>query len=369
MKYYLLSLWLITGLFSDSFVYLEDEELYELSFPCQDSGAFPDYVSEDFPETAGDDLLNLEEGAQDFILETKQIVIPECPHAFNPSIVRWRGALLMSFRVYNPTTRVPNYIGLSFLDEKFNPIGSAFLLHTRTTNPFRPFKRQDPRLITVGGRLFIVYNDLLDDETSRRMCIAEVHFDGTRFFSDPPQLLCRFKGERKDRWEKNWTPFEHDKNLMLAYSLVPHLILHPREETCEEVAITQSPINWKWGTLRGGTPALREGDRYLAFFHSSIPMSSKHSEGKVVPHYFMGAYTFEAQPPFAVTAVSPSPLIGKEFYEGTKHKTWRPLHVVFPGGFVFDNQHVWIAYGRQDHEIWLAKLNKEKLLNSLVPTQ
>ena len=31
-----------------------------------------------------------------------------------------------------------------------------------------------------------------------------------------------------------------------------------------------------------------------------------------------------------------------------------------------DEEHVWIVYGRQDHELWVAKLDKKGLLESLV---
>jgi predicted GH43/DUF377 family glycosyl hydrolase len=320
------------------------------------------------------DLIDLDEGAQDFILETKRIEIPGFPHAFNPSIVRWRGSFLMSFRIYNPINGFSNYIGLVRLDEDFNIIGSPKVLRTRVYDPFIPYKRQDPRLITIGERLYIVYNDILEGKLNpeiRRMHIAEVHFDGVKFFTDVPECLSSFDGERKERWEKNWVPFEYDGNLLLAYSIVPHVILNPHLGTgnCETVAATRSAVEWKWGTPRGGTCAFVDGDKYLAFFHSSILMATKHSQGKTVRHYFVGAYTFDLHPPFAITAISPEPIIGKNFYNGLAYKTWQPLHVVFPGGFVFDDNHVWVVYGRQDHETWVAKLDKKALLNSLVPTK
>ena len=44
------------------------------------------------------DKLDLEKKPQDFVLETIKISVPDYPHAFNPSIIRWQGRLLMSFR-------------------------------------------------------------------------------------------------------------------------------------------------------------------------------------------------------------------------------------------------------------------------------
>ena len=108
---------------------------------------------------------------------------------------------------------------------------------------------------------------------------------------------------------------------------------------------------------------------YLAFFHSSTYMSTVHSKGRVIQHYFMGAYTFAAEPPFELTRISPEPIVGKDFYKGREYTTWKPLRVVFPCGFVFNDRFIWIAYGRQDHEVWIAKLDKKKLFDSLIPVR
>jgi hypothetical protein len=45
---------------------------------------------------------------------------------------------------------------------------------------------------------------------------------------------------------------------------------------------------WKWGEMRGGTPALLVGDKYLSFFHSSGRLWHRH-----VITYVMGAYLFD----------------------------------------------------------------------------
>ena len=83
-------------------------------------------------------------------------------------------------------------------------------------------------------------------------------------------------------------------------------------------------------------------------------------------HYFMGAYTFSAKPPFQITRISTEPIIGKNFYNGPAYTTWKPLRVVFPTGCLMDEDFIWVTYGRQDFEIWVAKFDKQALLESLV---
>jgi hypothetical protein len=82
-------------------------------------------------------------------------------------------------------------------------------------------------------------------------------------------------------------------------------------------------------------------------------------------HYFFGAYTFSTEPPFNVTAVSPYPIAYDGFY------TPSPLGIrcIYPGGFVADSSYIYICYGKDDHECWIATIDKEKLYSTLVPVK
>jgi predicted GH43/DUF377 family glycosyl hydrolase len=141
----------------------------------------------------------------------------------------------------------------------------------------------------------------------------------------------------------------------------------PGTNSCETLATTKGNTSWDWGVIRGGTPALKIDGHYLAFFHSSKLIKTVQSEGKNITHYVMGAYLFDEEPPFAITHISPEPIIGKDFYNGPAYKTWKPLRCVFPCGYVHDSRHIWVVYGRQDFEIWVAKIEKDSLFESLIP--
>lgn len=320
-------------------------------------------------------MLDMDDMASDFILETKKIEIPGYPRAFNPSIIRWRGSLLMTFRVLNPVTGSANPFALVWLDEDFNPVSQPQFFELPYHNPVLPSKQQDPRLIELNGRLILVYNNQHENiihREMRRVCLVEMDFDGEKFIPGTPEYILEYEGKSEGRSEKNWVPFEYNGQLLLAYSLLPHKILRPFFGTsaCETFAISQAAnINWEWGQLRGGTQALRDGDHYLSFFHSWRDVPTVQSNGKKISHYVMGAYTFEAHPPFSITAISPHPIVAKDFYQPPYYRTWKPLRCVFPAGMLIDDNYVWITYGRQDNEIWVAKLDKKRLLNSLIPVE
>lgn len=323
-------------------------------------------------------LLDLEEMSQDFVLETTQITIPGYPHAFNPSIVRWRDMLLLSFRnIPDPLRPFGSQIGIVQLNEDFTLASEPQILDTQAEDPYVtpliPPRSEDGRLVTIGDQLFLVYSDNKDFTISKggfRVYIAEVDFAKGVFSLHNFKCLSKFAGETQLKREKNWTPFDYQGKMFLAYSLTPHRIFQPpvSEEECISFALTNNDIAWEWGDLRGGSPGLIVGNQYLSFFHSSISMETLHSNGKVSAHYFMGAYTFSLHPPFEITSISPHPIIGKNFYHGKMYKPyWGSVNVVFPCGFIFDDHYIWVSYGRQDHEIWISKLDKQGLLDSLIP--
>lgn len=315
-------------------------------------------------------LLDLEGNIQNFILETKKIEIPGHPDAFNPCIMRWQESLLMSFRIRDPENGSTNQFGLVWLDDNFNPSSPVQRIIPLNTFSTTPSKAQDPRMIHINDRIYVIYSDLIDgiQDKIRRVFVAELQFDGLSFSLNNIECFLDFDGDIQNPQEKNWVPFDYNKNLFLAYSINPHRIFKARlgSNSCDLIANSSGKIRWDWGILRGGTPALKVDDKYLAFFHSCKDMVTTQSRGKRIVHYFMGAYTFATDPPFNIKQISPKPIIGKNFYNGPEHQTWKPLRVVFPCGFVFDNHYIWVSYGRQDHEMWVVKLDKKGLLDSLV---
>lgn len=267
-------------------------------------------------------------------------------------------------------------IGIVRLDDDFHPMGPAQILQLYPEdNPSQTISRaEDARLITIGQVLYIVYSDNRNKvvtEGGFRMRVGELDFDGTSFTIVHTDILDEFEGQHPHIREKNWTPFDYEGNLLLSYSLSPHRVLHPLlySDKCDTIARTDCQFHWFLGELRGGTAALKINScQYLGFFHSSIMMPTTHSDGKDVLHYFMGAYLFAAHPPFSITHITQDPIIGKRFYHGEVYEPyWQPVRVVFPCGYIFDESYIWLAYGRQDHEIWICKIDKAGLLRSLEP--
>lgn len=318
-------------------------------------------------------LRDLNAMSQDYVLETKRLIIPDYPTALNPSITRWKEKILLCFRIRDPITAATDRIGLVWLNNEMDPIGRPTVLN-RPSSAFsaHPWP-QDPRLLVIDDILYIVYSDLVNTDLGevRRMFVSHLTYDGEQFYMEDPEYFLRYEEELKKPQEKNWVPFDYAGTLLLSYSVIPHRIFLPviGKNQCTTVAVTGSKIPWAWGEVRGGTPALRLGDEYLAFFHSLKGMSTVQSEGKNITHYFMAAYTFEPDPPFRIKSMSPVPIMHPSFYDGPSYQTWKPLRAVYPSGYLIDGDYLWVAYGKQDHELWVAKLDKNQLLDSLIPVK
>lgn len=323
------------------------------------------------------DWIDLEENPDPFVLEVRKIEIPGFPTAFNPSIVRFQDKYLLSFRdIPNKKTPFTTILGFIFLDLDFNPLSPPQILETRPPSSTVPPRAEDGRLIWMKDHLYMVYDDNEDQKISKggfRLYLAELHYINNRFHLFEKEKISRYEGASPNVREKAWTPFIYENQLLLSYTLHPHKVFSPwiGRGFCKTVAETCSDINWAYGTIRGGTPALQgiaENNEYFGFFHSSIRMESKHSEGEKMLHYFIGAFTFSPYPPFEITKISRQPITAKQFYSGEAYQPyWHPLRVVFPAGYVFDEKYIYMVYGRQDHEIWVAKLDRKALLQSLVP--
>lgn len=328
-------------------------------------------------------LVDFEGSIQDFVLETKRIEIPGRPFAFNPSIVCFQGQRLMCFReiidvplnlkhcscVGNST------ISLVWLDDQFQPIGTPQTLDLGTSVGVMNHSRcDDARLIIIDDSLYLIYSDNPEEyitDAGFRMHIVKLELEDNHFKVISNERITDYDHLLDYRREKNWVPFEFFGTLFLAYNIIPHTIYCPLLSSsgrCDTVVNTWPSIVWEWGEIRGGTPALPiDDEHYLAFFHSLKVMPSVHSDGESILHYFIGAYTFTRYPPFKITQVSPEPIVGKNFYYGPIYEPyWKPVRAVFPCGFLIEGETIWLSYGRQDHEIWIVKLDKKALLESFI---
>lgn len=265
-------------------------------------------------------------------LQTKEVCY------FNPTLVeRPDGLWLIARRSRNERNIRIGYNDLMAfkLDDNYNPL---FGLTMRLPHFFDREHFEDPRCVFHRGVTllsacnFVVTNNGRGWTGAHQVLLPIPHMDAKNQWVCPNRIdpVYGFNGPTigKDAgMEKNWLWFFHQDSLHLVYQANPHIVCRfSPAGVFEQEFNTENPeIKWDYGTIRGGTPPVltADGDEYLSFFHSSLPSETKHRR------YYMGAYTFESQPPFRITRMTVEPLLAgsdQDICSDTK-----PL-VVFPCG-------------------------------------
>ena len=306
------------------------------------------------------------------ILGVKDIVVRNVIAPYNATMIEDGEGYLLFFRYDLIQKKLPGnfvtYVGCAKLDSNFQQTAEEF----RKIDTGSDFS-EDPRVLTVGNSLYLVYNDVHPtNHTCRTMRIGKFNLNESKleFVTD---LDLQIKPV-----EKNWVPFEYVENgvpqFYLEYSLNPHKILKvedPRVSAITHLIFPNFSLCHKffwpsaWGEyVKGGSPAKKIGNAYLGFFHTFFVDEYK------TAWYTMGAYTFEENPPFRINAVSHYPILYKGIYNSPPINTADPTkRVVFPGGFVereIDGKKViHLVCGENDCSIKVITFDKNLLLESM----
>lgn len=265
----------------------------------------------------------------------------------NGSVIQHNGKRLFCYRMEMP---VPKYfenqkLALVELDKHWQPIESTNKL-LKLHSDFGGYHVEDPRLFDCNGELMLAYTD------GYKMALANLT-------NDEPGEYLTFKKKNAvghDGREKNWTPFEYDGKIHFVYNTAP---IHTVFDLDGSVYEHEWNPDFKYGYLRGGTPAYNMGDYYLSFFHSSKQLKSD----RWARVYFVGAYAFESKPPFKPIAYTKEPLIMGEYFDMSIARPCNVVFVAFPCGAILENGEWNVSFGYQDYENRIFKIKDTDLWN------
>ena len=312
---------------------------------------------------------------------------------YNPAITRYRGRLLMAYRVdfgFEKPFRVATAI--CELDERLRVAPNSVVALSDTLR-CEADNHYDARFLVFGDRLFLHFNN--DWNTvPNRIFLVEL---------DPDTLQARASARRlelegpRQPCEKNWQLFDHDGELFAVYQMDPHIIL--RVELTGAGPVHCQPVyrtDWdttayprRYGVLRGGTPPVRVGERYISLFHSR---TRSHGLAGAAPRpavakltrlpwlrsvkrwlrqqfdpvrYYGGVYAFAAEPPFAPVFIRPAPLLWPD-REGRRQRPtashMAPRRVVYPCGLVRLEDGRWlVSYGVHDERAVLRVFPRQEI--------
>lgn len=295
--------------------------------------------------------------------------LPPSPRHWNNGLLRYKGRLWMALRFHLGREHASRCaVGLVPIDKTtFQPTAPYQHLNLPATVGDEHF--EDARLFLFRGQPHLSYTQMTGYQPGRdyrcTMKYARLRLNGNRWLIEQvfqPNYGRNHGGAK----EKNWSFFEYDNELHVVYQDHPsRLVLKLDGDRVVQTYASDAPL-WPWGEMRGGSPPVRMGDGYLALFHSSLPTEDP-------PHfvrYYGAAYTFEARPPFRITAVSHQPVMAGSEADG--HGTdprysagWKPF-VVFPCGLVpplegAEDQAWLVSLGVNDWQCAVARVTREQL--------
>lgn len=281
---------------------------------------------------------------------------------FNCSIVEHNGKELLFARRATPNVGMVNgmndIVAFELVDN--NP---AYMHQINFKTTYKNQHFEDPRAMVLGNKLFVSVTSFTTEKNNvtsyPHQMVGEVA-DTWRIPSpfDPIYGTNGGSCATCTNHEKNWLWFDHDGMPMFVYQNTPHVVVE-MPDFMRVKAVHKTNVEnpyWMHGEIRGGTPPVRIGEEYLSFFHSSLPWV--HQKRR----YHMGAYCFEAKPPFKITRSTLLPILS-----GSRNDPWfqgLPL-VVFPCGSIIRNGEWTVSLGVNDCDSAWVKIPHERLMDSM----
>lgn len=252
------------------------------------------------------------------------------------------------------------------------------LAHEHPIMRKRKFEQKKKALLRNGPKRKRVYIDQLEipplhsHPRKRHVYVSKFDVEQARIFDSIRVPSARIPLEPV---EKNWIPFEYPENnggLYYIYSTSPYKIIDTgtfnpdgssRLFPTEPQDIDSIWNKNVWGEIRGGSPAKLVDDMYLNFFHSWNYCPEQNSY-----YYVMGAYFFQAKPPFKILAITSEPIVFDGIYSAP-HRLDH-LHQFYPAGFVIEKKDgktiLHVSCGENDTSIRIVSIDKDALLASMV---
>lgn len=277
------------------------------------------------------------------------------PHAYNPSILRHDGKLLLTFRVHDRGDwRTSLYI--AELGEGLEILSVAPI---RVPPEVSENSIEDGRCFFHNNQLHLSYTNSLFPATVFRSVAAYGRLTQDAEGWKVGCIIPQYGRNDFSALEKNWTFISRKHDLWCLY------MTHERQATFIQLdggkvvsEATGKVLPWGYGERHGGTIVSRPDGRHLHFFSSRTNAGSRERN-----RYLIGCAELSAEPPFDMLRISRRPIVYGE--EGAnldkKNKRFKPS-VCFPTGAIQEGKDWLLAYGWNDCECRVLRLTEEELL-------
>lgn len=288
---------------------------------------------------------------------------------YNCSICEHKGSLWLftrrhRFRLEDPQSGAPNHnqSDLAIWEARENMTLSPAPIIPVLPQRWPREQWEDPRVVIHEGFAYLAMcNWVHGKQWAIRQSFCKLTPDWRKMdvLCEPPYGGNARKPELATSHEKNWTWFHAADSWHCLYSINPHVVfkISPEGSPTQTFSNKPLPLPWVYGEPRGGTSPVRVGDEYIVFFHSALTWQ------KPKRRYFMGAYTFSAEPPFELLRITSEPLLSGS--EEDFRALGGPL-VIFPNGALKRGDDWLVVFGVNDEACGWIKIPHVALDERLV---
>ncbi len=275
------------------------------------------------------------------------------PGAYNPSIVLYRGVVVMTYRFHDTTLKTK--LGIAELDTNYSVVSQQTL-----------DLDEDESLSIEDSRLFIWKGDLWTsfvvstwpNYPSSQVKIAKLYKPDRWRFSDKEQYWL----PDRQTMEKNHVPLVDDEVFHIIYKQAVWQDNNPNDlsqviySPFEKREMKTPAKRWAYGEVRGGTVPLPYKGRLISFFHSSL----WNEMPPTIHRYYVGAIIRKAEPPFQMLEISKRPILrGSEI--GGEDRFHAKKNVVIAYGAIEQSDGWILSVGQNDSACLLVKVTEKDL--------
>lgn len=277
---------------------------------------------------------------------------------YNATVARYRSDLLLLTRRHRFFT-TPHAPDSNTSDLAIFRIHPNMTLDPACLIPAAPSRYsceqwEDPRACVADGSLHVSFATWVHGQPwsiRQSLCYLTANLSRFDVLYEPAYGGNHPTPQQATSHNKNWLFFQHRGTWHFIYLTAPkHTVVRLSSggviQQEHSTPFNTTTYSSRYGLPRGGTPPVLHDGRYHTFFHSSV------DDPKWRRRYYMGAYSFAAEPPFKPLAMTPEPLLAAS--EADFNCLNSPL-VVFPNGALLEDGKQWLLTAGVNDEgsMWL----------------
>lgn len=263
----------------------------------------------------------------------------------NPSVVNIDGNLVYNIREVSYTFDIDRNVYIyDDVIETINHLDSNTITYEKTNlYPETIVGFEDVRLISYNHDIWgIATSQMTNQEHMNEMILFKL--------DDKYEMtnILRLKGYEDSKCQKNWMPIIYNDSMCFVYSFDPFIVLCPNLNTGLCTIVKNKQFGFNMTQYRGSSQFINYKNGYLGIIHTVIFVPYKNDFRRKYIHRFV-----------YLDSDLETIKISNSFY-------LKQISIEFVCGLAMINDMLYISFGFEDKQAYVATISSEKVLNMLL---